>query len=182
MNIDKKTLTELDFPMMNVWIFKSAFFGFWFIFFALVFAIISFFIMAREIIFFDFVSPLLFLYFFSLFFFFLPIAILKKIEIKKFHYNIYQESLKIEQGVFHKQQTLILYKNIRSVFITQDLFDKIFNIYSIHVDLINSQAEANNYNHSIGFSGHKLIIPSLKRVSAETLKEIFLEKIKEFSS
>lgn len=180
MSLGEKTITELDYPIINIWIFKHTFFGFWLILLILILTTILFSVAAGEMVLGDFFTPLLFLYFFSFIFYFLPFSIFKKIEINNFHYSIEEETLKIRQGVFDINETFVFYKNIRSVFIVQNLFDKIFNIYSVHIDILDAQANLNKYSrYSIGFNKNKLIIPGLKKTSAEALKKIFLQKIKE---
>lgn len=118
-------------------------------------------------------------------FFHLIITILKKIN---FHYSIGDKFLTLKQGILSKQQRNIPYEVIQNIFVKQDLFDRIFRLSSLTIEnasydtrhLITSKRQLQQQQIEMpGFFGNKVSIPGLTKQSAEILKEIILQKMKE---
>ncbi len=129
---------------------------------------------------------------------YIPLNLLYIILRKKmFHFEAEEHYLTLRQGVFSKQQRHIPYGVIQNVLVKQDLFDRIFGLASLTIENassgggqlgtagqqkifgMNFSSDKRRESESIGFSGNKISIPGLSKQSAEMLKEIMLQKIRE---
>lgn len=101
-----------------------------------------------------------------------------------FHYSIEDKFLTLRQGVFSKEQRHIPYGVIQTVFLKQDLFDRILGLASLSIEDASQGAGAlaaprQQKVEMVGFSGNKVCIPGLTKAHAEILKGIILQKMKE---
>jgi len=163
-------VTEKDYPITILWIFKAP---------------INIILVS--------VIALLFGYYFPYLLIALPIYLIANPLIRaNFHYSIEDKFFVVKQGVFSKNQRNLPYGVIQNVLAKQDLFDRIFGLASLRVEnaslggggsdskrrsfrLTSSRQEA----ESVGASGNKVNIPGLRKKDAEALKNIILQKMKE---
>jgi membrane protein YdbS with pleckstrin-like domain len=85
---------------------------------------------------------------------------------KRYFYNIATDFLVIKKGVIMPHETMLPYEKLQDVYMDQDLFDRIFNLWDVHV----STATA--------MSGHEAHIDGVNRENAEKLRELILNKIR----
>jgi len=114
-----------------------------------------------------------------------------------FHYSIEDKFLTLRQGILSRQQRHIPYGVIQNLFVKQDLFDRIFGLASLTIENASQGAGAlavpqqqkvfgmkvgvqrGQQMEMVGFSGNKVSIPGLTKANAEILKGIILQKMKE---
>jgi uncharacterized membrane protein YdbT with pleckstrin-like domain len=114
-----------------------------------------------------------------------------------FHYSVEEKFLTLKQGILSKQQRYIPYGVIQSIFIKQDLFDRIFGLASLTIENASQGAGAlavpqqqkvfgmrvapqqRQQVEIVGFYRNKATIPGLTKANAEILKGIILQKMKE---
>ncbi len=174
------TITEKNYPITSLWIFKAPIviviisviglvFGIWFPY--LVIALVVFLIS----------NPLI---------------------RSKFHYTLDSKYFVVDQGVIKKVHRSLPYGVIQNVFVKQDIFDRIFGLSTLSVENAASAGDLKNINKQalvrasafgggiaglaasssedrIGASGNKVNIPGLKKADAELLKQAILQKMKE---
>jgi membrane protein YdbS with pleckstrin-like domain len=166
-----QTVTEKNYPITKLWMFKAPLI-------AIVVSIIAL--------------------FFGIWFPYLVIAIPfwligNPLIRSRFHYSTGEKFFDVEQGVFSKKQRHLPYGVIQTVVVKQDWFDRVFGLASLAVEdashgggkgLGSSRfqvglAYQQQQNESVGSSGNKVNIPGLKKVDAEALKLIILQRMKE---
>lgn len=177
-------ITEKNYPVERVWVFKSilgSLLGF------LILGPFYFFGIRDSEIDFYMVFIIGFIPFYILY------AYLRKIT---FHYSIENQFLTLRQGILSKQQRHIPYGVIQNVFVKQDLFDRLFGLASLILENASMGAGSQQERQTkvfgmtlgskkqervemVGFSGNKVSIPGLKKENAETLKGIVLQQMKE---
>ncbi len=183
-------ITEKNYPVQGLWILKSILSSvFMLIFFLIYFLFSSFSESGRsteiDLYFAVFVGFAIFLFF---------ATILRRFN---FHYSIEKKFLTLKQGVLSKQQRYIPYGVIQNLLVKQDLFDRIFGLASLRIENaaqgagilatpqqpkvfgIRIHTQQRQRVEIVGFSGNSVNIPGLKKMDAETLKEIVLQKMKE---
>lgn len=109
-----------------------------------------------------------------------------------FHYRLESKYFFVKSGVISKKERNLPYGVIQNVFVKQDLFDRIFGLATLRVENAITPQDVKkksfwtrnrgfgvNDNDAIGTSGNMVNIPGLKKQSAEALKELILQKIKE---
>lgn len=162
-------LTEKDFPIQFVWLFKSLF--------GSLFVILITFGMAR----FGYVN-----YFLLLFVGYTPVAfVVTLLQKNNFHFALDEKFLLLKQGVLSKQERNVPYGVIQHVFIKQDLFDRVFGLASLTIENatkslaeIQVQKTQKAPMEYIGFRGNAVVIPGLNKEHAEVLKMKILEQMK----
>ncbi len=170
-------ITEKDYPISTIWIFKSP----------LVMTLIS-------------IVAYIFGYYFPVFLILIPVLlVVNPLTRRNFHFSIGEKFLEVKQGILSRGERHIPYGVIQNVLVKQDIFDRIFRIASLSIE--NASAGAGNTspekkflgmalgtkNHKqpwytegfLGYSGNKINIPGLKKQDAEALKEVVLKKVKE---
>ena len=85
---------------------------------------------------------------------------------KKYFYNIAPDFLVIKKGVIMPHETMLPYEKLQDVYMDQDIFDRMFNLWDVHV----STATA--------MSGYEAHIDGVRRENAEKLRELILNKIR----
>lgn len=95
----------------------------------------------------------------------LPYGLYLHVYIQRYYYSLDENFITIRKGVFTPTEIHIQYQKIQDVYVDQDIFDRIFGIYDVHI------ASA---TVSSGIEAH---IDGLLAVSAEGLKNEILEKI-----
>lgn len=83
-----------------------------------------------------------------------------------YFYDIDENNLYLRKGVGSRRELIIPFSKITDVYLDQDFFDIIFGIYDLHV--CTPTTESLKFAHIAG----------LNRESAETIKELILNKIK----
>lgn len=162
-------LTEKDFPIQFVWLFKSLL--------GTLFVLLMTFGMAR----FGYIN-----YFLILFVGFAPIAfVISYLQLNNFHFAMEDKFWVLKQGVISKEERNVPYGVIQHVFVKQDLFDRVFGIASVTIEnATKSLAEIQTQKtqkaplERIGFSGNTVTIPGLKIENAQKLKLTILAQMK----
>lgn len=90
--------------------------------------------------------------------------------IKTYHYEDEDGFLTIRKGVITPAQIHVQYAKIQDVYVDQDLLDRIFGIYDVHIS---------SATYTSGIEAH---IDGVDKASAEALKNLFLHKIRGGSS
>lgn len=103
----------------------------------------------------------------------------------------------MKQGILSKQQRHIPYGVIQNIFVNQDLFNRLFGLASLAIENVSQGAgviaapqqqkvfglrignQQPQQIEMVGFSGNKVSIPGISKASAEILKGIVLQKMKE---
>ena len=104
-----------------------------------------------------------------------------------FHYSIEKEFMIFHQGILTKQQKNLPYGVIQDLIISQDIADRYFGLASLSIENA-SFGGGQIYSRGqtagtwIGFVGNIATIPGLTKQNAETLKNILLGKMKEYST
>lgn len=159
---NNKVITEKDYPITKLWMFKAP---------------IIIILMNVAALFFGRYFPFLVLAF--------PVVLIANPLIRgNFHYSLEEKFLLVRQGVISKKQRNLPYGVIQNVFLKQDLFDRIFGLAVLRIENASQAGGARDIrmHHTqgdVGASGNKVNIPGLKKQSAEELKNLILEKIKE---
>jgi membrane protein YdbS with pleckstrin-like domain len=164
-------LTEKDFPITTLWVFKGP----------IIYIVIS-------------VIALLFGYWFPALVLLIPYwLIANPLQKKNFHFHLDSQYFVVKQGVFSKQQRNIPYAVMQHVFVKQDLYDRLFGIATLVIEnattkgsekkffgmTIGSTNQSKGYNESLGTIDNKVSLPGLKKEHAEALKNHLLDKIKQ---
>ncbi|MEM4598496.1 MAG: PH domain-containing protein [Candidatus Diapherotrites archaeon] len=85
---------------------------------------------------------------------------------EKYYYDIREDFLVIKKGVFAPRETVLPYEKIQDVYIDQDIFDRIFNLWDLHVST------------ATYLSGQEAHIDGVSLENGEAMKKMILEKIK----
>lgn len=84
-----------------------------------------------------------------------------------YFYDLTQDFIQIKKGPITPREITIPYERLQDIYVDQDLFDRIFGLYDVHL----SSATA-----SSGMEAH---IDGVEKQSAEGLREILLETVKQ---
>jgi putative membrane protein len=115
-------------------------------------------------------NALTYLVYFGLFVLFIVVTVInfwyQKKYYETYYYDIRKNFLVIKKGVFMPRETILPFEKLQDVYVDQDIFDKIFNIWDLHVSTatIMSGAEAH--------------IDGVNIDNANAMREILLDKIK----
>jgi len=159
---NNKLITEKDYPIATLWIFKAP---------------IIIILMNVVALFFGRYFPVLVLAF--------PVYLIANPLIRgNFHYSLGEKFLLVKQGVISKKQRNLPYGVIQNVFLRQDLFERIFGLATLRIENAAQAGGARNVptqqeQENVGASGNKVNIPGLKKQDAEELRNLILKKIKE---
>lgn len=185
-----RLITEKDYPIQELWIIKS------------VLSSLPGLIVLVLLFFFPiYLSPeanfRLSFYIVAIVIFSIYRTIVMILERATFHYFIERQFLILRQGIISKQERHIPYGVIQNLFVNQDIFDRIFGLASLTIENAAQGAGAqlapqeqklfgmrigNQRKRQVemaGFYKNKVSIPGLMKKSAEDLKEIILQKMKE---
>lgn len=159
-------VTEKEYPITKLWIFKAP----------IIITVISF-------------VAIIFGYYFPYLLIALPFYLIANPLIRaNFHYSTEEKFFVVTQGVFSKKQRNLPYGVIQNVLVKQDLFDRVFGLASFSVENASqgggkgfvSGLEGNKQQgETVGSSGNKVNIPGLKKKDAEALKLVLLQRMKE---
>ena len=168
-----QTVTEKDYPITKLWIFKAP--------------LIAIFVT---------IIALFFGYYFPYLVIAIPFWLIANPLIRsRFHYQTGEKFFDVQQGVFSKKQRHLPYGVIQTVVVKQDWFDRVFGLASLAVEdasqgggkgLFGSSNKSfrlggayQQQGESLGSSGNKVNLPGLKKKDAEALKLIILQRMKE---
>lgn len=161
-----QTVTEKDYPITKLWIFKAPLI-------AIVMTIIA----------------LFFGYYFPYLVIAIPFWLIANPLIRsRFHYSTGEKFFDVQQGVFFKKQRHLPYGVIQTVAVKQDWFDRVFGLASLAVEDASRGGGSKSFRmsgtyqqqgESLGSSGNKVNLPGLKKKDAEALKLIILQRMKE---
>lgn len=168
-------LTKNDFPIQNIWIFKS--------FFSIVLYFLVFLFITRSI--FEVVFYLIFFIIASAF-----SSAFMYIRVNAFNFEFKENMVTLRQGILSKQQRDMQYSTIQNIIIKRDLFSRLLGLASFTFENAAGgggysnlmKASKNNsysvYNRDfIGFSGNLVCIPGLQTLDAEKLKVFLMERM-----
>jgi membrane protein YdbS with pleckstrin-like domain len=85
---------------------------------------------------------------------------------KRYFYDIAPDFLIIKKGVIMPHETMLPYEKLQDVYMDQDLFDRIFDLWDVHVST------------ATDMSGHQAHIDGVNRENAEKIRELILQKIR----
>lgn len=95
--------------------------------------------------------------------------IYQKMYYDRYFYDISKDTLTIKKGVIGKNQIFLPFDKIQNVFMDQDLLDRAFGLYDVHVS-------------TVGFGSIAMChIDGLEKEEAEKMLEVLLKKVKENS-
>ena len=158
---NNKVITEKDYPIASLWMFK-----------------------APIIIVLMHVVALFFARYYHRLVLALPVYLSTNPLIRaNFHYSLEEKLFTVRQGVISKKQNNLPYGVIQNVFVKQDLFERIFGLATLRIENASQAGGARDIyarqgQENVGASGNKVNIPGLKKQGAEELKNLILAKIK----
>ena len=85
---------------------------------------------------------------------------------RKYYYDIRENFLVIKKGVFMPSETILPFEKLQDVYMDQDLFDRMFNLWDLHVSTATIM------------SGAQAHIDGVNIKNGEAMREILLKKIK----
>ncbi|MBN1941574.1 MAG: PH domain-containing protein [Candidatus Diapherotrites archaeon] len=85
---------------------------------------------------------------------------------EKYYYDIKPDFLVIRKGVFAPRETILPYEKLQDVYIDQDIFDRVFTLWDLHVST------------ATFLSGWEAHIDGVNIENGEAMKKMILEKIK----
>lgn len=85
---------------------------------------------------------------------------------KTYFYDIQPEFLNIKKGVITPREAIFPYEKLQDVYVDQDIFDRIFNLWDVHVSTATM------------YSGMEAHIDGVNEENAKKLRELILGKIK----
>jgi len=85
---------------------------------------------------------------------------------KRYFYDARKDFLIIKKGVFAPKETILPYEKLQDVYVDQDVFDRIFKLYDVHVST------------ATFMSGIEAHIDGVNKENAEAIREIILENIR----
>jgi putative membrane protein len=89
---------------------------------------------------------------------------------KTYYYDIKEDSIVIRKGVWFKSQIAFNYSRIQDVYIDQDILDKIFGLYDVHLAT------------AAITSGPLAHIDGLDEENASKIRDLLLAKIKKYGT
>jgi membrane protein YdbS with pleckstrin-like domain len=84
---------------------------------------------------------------------------------RSYSYGDNQEMLVLRKGVFTKREVTVPYKKMQNIFVNQDIFDKLFGLYDVHVSTVGL------------ISQMQLHIDGVSKKNADSLKVLFKHRI-----
>ncbi len=84
---------------------------------------------------------------------------------KSYFYDVRPDFLIIRKGVIAPRETILNYKKLQDVYVDQDLFDRLFSLYDVHVSTATIMS---------GFEAH---IDGVNQQNAAAIKDLILDKI-----
>ncbi|MDO8571528.1 MAG: PH domain-containing protein [bacterium] len=184
-------ITERNYPIRNIWLFKPMFFVLTIAPALLIFLTIFYSMLADipEIL--PILSSLFFFTVLISFLFFSIRVIINLCQRSNFHYSINENFIVLHQGVISKQNRNVPYGRIQGVFVRQGLFERIFGLASMTFEDFSqggrSRMSADGLitngksgYEAIGFEGNRVHIPGLKKEDAYALHSLILQKVKEY--
>lgn len=84
-----------------------------------------------------------------------------------YYYDIRKNFLVIRKGVFMPRETVLPYEKLQDVYMDQDIWDRVFNLWDLHVSTATIM------------SGMEAHIDGVNKLNAETMRELLLKKIKD---
>jgi membrane protein YdbS with pleckstrin-like domain len=85
---------------------------------------------------------------------------------KRYFYDVQQDFLSIKKGVITPHQTMLPYEKLQDVYMDQDLFDRIFTLWDVHVSTATEM------------SGYHAHIDGVNHENADKIRELILNKIR----
>lgn len=97
-----------------------------------------------------------------------------------FKFNLGDDSVQSQQGLFSVKKANIPYANIQDVFVQQDFFDRILGIYTVVIKTTGfggpRRASFLMKIFTLGFGGYGLSIPGLVKQDADSLQDFLMQK------
>lgn len=85
---------------------------------------------------------------------------------KKYFYDIREDFLIIKKGVITPTETILPYDKLQDVYVDQDIFDRFFSLYDVHVStatvMSGIQAHIDGVNKENGQLFRKIILENIQ--------------------
>ena len=85
---------------------------------------------------------------------------------QRYYYDIRKNFLVIKKGVFMPRETTLPFDKMQDVYMDQDIWDRVFNLWDLHVSTATIAS---------GFNAH---IDGVSKGNAETMREMLMKQIK----
>jgi membrane protein YdbS with pleckstrin-like domain len=85
---------------------------------------------------------------------------------KRYFYNVEPDFLVIKKGVILPHQTMLPYEKLQDVYMDQDIFDRLFGLWDVHVSTATAMS---------GYAAH---IDGVNQQNAEAIRKLILDKIR----
>lgn len=86
--------------------------------------------------------------------------------LKNYYYNLTPEMLLIRKGVFNINEIVLPFEKIQNVFVDQDIFDKLFGLWDVHVSTVTIESDIQAH------------IDGLNEQNAKIVSDILLKEMK----
>ena len=87
---------------------------------------------------------------------------------KKYFYDVRTDFLAIKKGVIMPREAILNYEKIQDVYMDQDLLDRIFSLWDVHVStatlMSGREAHIDGVNHDNAIAIRELILSKIKKV------------------
>jgi len=94
------------------------------------------------------------------------VYIYQKVYFSTYYYDVTEDYLVIKKGVFAPSEITIPWERIQDVYVDQDIWDRIFDLFDVHLSTATITS---------GFSAH---IDGVEQQAADGLRMILLEKVR----
>lgn len=184
------TISEKTYPIRSIWLFKRIIHAIFTFAIIIIAAAVSF--MNKGINIHSSDLAVIFLPIIGVILLIILISVsITAIDRHYFHYSFEDHYINLHQGIFSKQNRNVPYGRIQSIFIKRGIFERLFGLSSLTFEDYTaggtSQMTVDGYVKSgksrietLGFIGNKIHIPGLDSADAEALKQLILQKIKEY--
>lgn len=97
---------------------------------------------------------------------FLSVYIFQRFYYRYYFYDLRNEDIVIKKGVISRNEITLPYSKIQNVYVDQDVFDRIFKLYDVHLE-------------TAGFgSGMSAHIDGVNMENSEKLRDMIMAKVK----
>jgi len=87
---------------------------------------------------------------------------------KRYFYDVRNDFLAIKKGVITPNETVLPYDKLQDVYVDQDVFDRIFKLYDVHVST------------ATYMSGVQAHIDGVNQQNSQIIRELILDQIRKF--
>ncbi|HEX9502720.1 MAG TPA: PH domain-containing protein [Patescibacteria group bacterium] len=105
-----------------------------------------------------------------LLFIILPYSLYLRVYILRYYYDCSDNFITIKKGVFQPVEIHVQYQKIQDVYVDQDILDRIFGLYDVHIASATSGS---------AIASH---IDGVDKIAAEGLKKMLLERVQGYAN